>query len=121
MKMLSLNPEKQAALDAKVNAEIEKQITAMVERLEAKIEQRIGERLDAKLKQIDEKIEGCAINIDSQNHRIMHEHARMNRVARRVRAMHYRLTKLFDWYNAIWPNVPEVAQNIEPELEEVAS
>jgi hypothetical protein len=59
---LPLNPERQAALDAKVNTEVERQVAAMIERMESSIEKRIDaaveKRIDALLQPKLEKLNG---------------------------------------------------------------
>jgi uncharacterized coiled-coil protein SlyX len=109
---LSLNPEKLAALDAKVNAKVERQVAALIERIEAKIEECANERLDAKLKKIEQRIAGCSEQADNLNQRTIKEHDTMNRLGRRIRALHYRLSAMFDWYNSMQPEVPESARDV---------
>jgi uncharacterized coiled-coil protein SlyX len=112
MKTLSLNPEKQAALDQRVQAEVERQVAAMIERIEAKVEERANERLDAKLKKIEQRIAGCSEQVDNLNQRTIKEHDTMNRLGRRIRALHHRLSAMFGWYNSMQPEVPESARDV---------
>ena len=108
MSTLSLNPEKQAALDQRVQAEVERQVAGMIERIEAKldaqaqamIEKRIADIIEPKLERLNGMIDH---QIDMKFHSWFwttfgRNFARLNW---RIKDTHDRLTTLREWVNSL--------------------
>jgi hypothetical protein len=104
MKTLLLNPEKQAALEERVNAEVERQVAVMVERLDLKLEQTMTAMIEKRIEKVlaprFERLNGMIeTNIDQTFHRRFRQTFKrmVHRLDWRIRDTHERLTAARNW------------------------